>query len=59
MKLTKVQKTQLENLKENKKLFVGYNCPSIMRTFNILVKKGYAEVSQEYPGLGKDFVPIA
>ncbi len=42
-RLTKIQKEQLTNLQENKRLYVGYNCPSIIRTFNKLVEKGYAK----------------
>lgn len=56
MTLTKVQKTHLENLRSNGKLYVGNNSPQIMRSFEALVRKGYAQVKKEYPGYGKDFV---
>lgn len=56
IRLTKVQAKYREDLKSNLKLYIGYNCPSIMKSFNILVEKGFAKVVKEYPGLGKDFV---
>ena len=41
-KLTKNQKQELQNLETHGRLYVGYNSPEIMRTFDALVRKGYA-----------------
>jgi hypothetical protein len=42
-KLTKVQQVQLNELK-NGPLYVGNNCPGLMRTFDKLAEKGLAQV---------------
>ena len=42
-KLTAKQQEQLNQLK-NGPLFVGYNCRTIMNTFDKLVTKGFAKV---------------
>jgi hypothetical protein len=55
-RLTKRQAEHRNDLVKNEKLYVGYNSPDIMRSFNALVEKGYAKVIKEYPGLGKKFV---
>ena len=47
MKLTKRQQEELENLKENGTIYVGYNSSDIMRTYNKLVEKGYAKIIGE------------
>ena len=46
-RLTKNQKEHLQNLKSNGQLFVGYNCPAIMRTFEALVQKDLATIVDE------------
>lgn len=42
--LTKKQQEQLNNLKRNGSLYVGYNSRTIMNIFDKLVDKGYAKV---------------
>jgi hypothetical protein len=43
-KLTKVQTRELSELRKYGWLFVGYRSPSLVRTFDKLVEKGYAKV---------------
>jgi len=52
MKLTKAQRHYLEDLQKNKILYVGYNCPSIIRTFDSLIKKGLVTGEAIKPGTG-------
>jgi hypothetical protein len=56
VRLTARQEKERINLKTNLKLYVGYYSPQLMRTFEALVKKGYAKVVKDRPGFGKDFV---
>lgn len=51
-RLTKVQK---EQLREYGPLFVSYHGSAIMRTFNKLVEKGYAQETDRISGSGKQF----
>lgn len=53
-KLTKNQNEALENLRENTRLYVGYVTPRIMRTFDKLVEKGFAKVTDS-SSYGKHF----
>jgi hypothetical protein len=55
-KLTKKQQELYNNLKENGTLYVGYNSPALMNSFNKLVDKGYATVKQETSG--KEYTAI-
>jgi len=43
-KLTKKQEEHRQDLVANQQLYVGYNCPQIMKSFEILVHKGYARI---------------
>lgn len=44
VKLTKNQKRAVEEVSHYGTLYCGYNSPSVMRTFEILVKKGILKV---------------
>lgn len=46
MKLTQSQQNHLDNLRSNGKVFVGYNCRSIMNIYEKLVAKGMAQVKE-------------
>lgn len=56
MKLTKTQQAQLNELK-NGPLYVGYNCPGLIRLFDKLVTLGLAEVVKQ-TDLGKKYRAI-
>jgi hypothetical protein len=43
-KLTKKQEEHRQDLRTNGQLYVGHNCPAIMKSFEILVSKGYARI---------------
>lgn len=54
-KLTKRQQEELDNLRRETWLYVGYNSRPIMNVFDKLVAKGYAEVIEERVPYGKKY----
>lgn len=57
MKLSKTQQAQLNGLRSNGKLFIGYSSRPIMNIFDKLVAKGMASVI-EVNSYGKRYAAI-
>jgi len=54
-KLTPKQQDALNQLTKYGSLTVGYQSPTIMRTFEKLVEKGLVYIVCEYSGIGKEY----
>lgn len=54
-KLTPKQQEALAQLTKYGSLTVGYQSPTIMRTFEKLVEKGFAYIVCEYKGIAKEY----